>query len=276
MLPENLQFGELAVFAAYAITTVLLLATIRKVRGTTLIGPWVWAVGSMVFLMLAEYTAKTSQSPSSIQYVAAVGLFCPMMSLLGAKRPQHSAWHLIVASLWVVLVLPAAESYFLRQGGKLQIHDARGWFLWLLIGTGWLNHVLTRHWIACTLLAAAQVLLLTPHLPLLGEMQISRAVPAMLIASAAILVFVSRSRTAKGLDRVWLDFRDAYGTFWGVRVVDRVNADSQRYDWPLRLEWMGIAQVDSPESPPDVPEEAANPEDTGKGKHYQLMSKRLN
>ncbi len=172
-----------------------------------------------------------------------------MMSLLGAKRPQDKAWHLIVASLWVVLILPAAESYFIRQGGKLQIHDARGWFLWLLIGTGWLNHALTRYWIACTLLAGAQVLLLAPHLPLLGEFSVGRIWPALLTAAATLIVVASRPRNQTGLERVWLDFRDCFGTFWGVRVAERVNADSQRYDWPVRLEWTGIINtVDSAES----------------------------
>jgi hypothetical protein len=39
---------------------------------------------------------------------------------------------------------------------------------------------------------------------------------------------------------VWLDFRDAFGVVWALRVADRFNATAQICGWPVRLGWHGL------------------------------------
>jgi hypothetical protein len=56
------------------------------------------------------------------------------------------------------------------------------------------------------------------------------------------------------LDRVWLDFRDAFGAVWALRVMERMNAASTMYGWPVLLSWNGFSpRDDAPEVSPVPP-----------------------
>src|SRR5262245_21972391 len=71
-------------------------------RDTTLVGAWVWALGSIV----AVATAEISTASEPLKFAAAALTLCPAVAVLGAKRPQDRAWHWIVLSLWVVVCVP--------------------------------------------------------------------------------------------------------------------------------------------------------------------------
>ncbi len=205
--------------------------------------------------LAVESTIRTTLIPelgwmTALRFVAATALFCPQVSVLGAKRPQHQAWHAIVLSLWLILILPAAEGYFVRRSAALEVHDARGWFLWLLILVGFTNYVATRHWVAAIAYALAQTILLARHLPLLrnppGEVAIALAFACLLIAT--LLVTVRRNlRQETGYSRLWNDFRDAYGAVWSLRLMDRLNQTGRLCNWPFEFTWDGVsdAQIDS-------------------------------
>ena len=45
-----------------------------------------------------------------------------------------------------------------------------------------------------------------------------------------------------GIDRVWLDFRDAFGVVWALCIEQRVNASAAMYGWPVVLNWTGFCQ----------------------------------
>ena len=79
--------------------------------------------------------------------VTALGL-CPAMSLLGAKRPQHGVWQLIVATLAFVLAMPAASALLIRPGSLPDIHVLERFFLPALVGVGWMNFIATRRGLA--------------------------------------------------------------------------------------------------------------------------------
>ncbi len=217
----------------------------RYLRGTTLIGPWWWALGSLLALLCRHGPVIPGDPPTTgqaaLDYMAAVLTLCPAVCLLGAKRPQHRAWHLIVASLWVVLALPAAESLWLQRSG-LQIHDARGWFLWLLVFVGLANHLPTRFALPALLVALAQVSLLMPHLPLLRRTSANPSVSSMLLLLAlwGVAWGLRRRRRPPGVEAAWVDFRNAFGAAWALRIMERVNAISQEQDWQVELTWSGL------------------------------------
>jgi hypothetical protein len=171
--------------------------------------------------------------------------FCPIVSLIGAKRPQHAAWNFIVLSLWAIVVLPAAETFFLQRGQRLEMGDARGWFLWILIALGPINFLPTRFWNAAVLLAFGQTVALSPHLPLLRRSIVDRpeTIGLALVAGSLVLALVAFRRhrnAANRYDRQWLDFRDTFGLLWSLRVQERLNAVAKQHGWDLELSWAGF------------------------------------
>jgi hypothetical protein len=177
--------------------------------------------------------------------LAAVALsFCPMLAVLGAKRPQHAAWTFVVAALWAVVSLPAAEALILQRGQRLEIGDVRGWFLWILIVVAPINYLPTRQWLAAVLLAMGQILALSEYLPLVrrplfGEQHVVALLLAML---STVVARPPRSAAAGKYDRLWLDFRNLFGLFWALRLQERVNAVAGTNQWPIDLAWSGLIQ----------------------------------
>ncbi|MCA9174572.1 MAG: hypothetical protein KDB14_08800 [Planctomycetales bacterium] len=182
-----------------------------------------------------------------MQFAVAMGTFCPVMSVLGAKRPQHQAWHFIVLSLWVVLILPAAEVLVLHPGQELEVHDSRAWFLLGLLLVNATHFVTTRFLPAGALLAAGQFLLLGRHLPwgLLREWSPATAFAALTLAQccfagAVVVAWAIPAASGTERDRRWRSFRDRYGMLWALRVAQRVNEVAAANQWPLSLEWDGF------------------------------------
>lgn len=196
-----------------------------------------------------------------LRWVAASMVFCGWMARLGARRPHGAGWQFVVATLWGVLALPAAEVFFLQSGQAFEIHAARGFFLWLLIAGGLANSLPTRLWPSGLLDAVGQIILLAAHLPGLRidptAAQATRGVHtvalAMLVAAHAWRARPGPAADARpGLTGVWLDFRDQFGAWWGLRLAERVNATAAQARWPLHLTWSGfVASEESPgaESP---------------------------
>ena len=245
-------------------TLLLLMATGRTLRGTTLTAARWWAIGSILFLLSVELIiwllVPSGGRQVTLRYVAAIVGFCPMMAVLGAKRPQHTAWQLIVFSLWIVLALPAAEAYFVRRGAAVQIHDTRGWFLWVLIAIGCLNYLGTRNGLAVVMAAVAQVMLLGEHLPLwrrsTESLDVSIALGLLLAATLLVVVRSNPTPAADRLDRKWAAFRDRFGTFWSLRVAERFNVQATSQGWPLQLGHYGLQSVEPEIDETDVPRAA--------------------
>jgi hypothetical protein len=231
-----------------SVAILLLLANYRAVRGLTLRGPWAWLLFALVLCASSELAIQSAADPSrgfvtALRFAAATALICPQISVLGAKRPQHQAWHAIVLSLWIVLTLPAAEGYFVRHSAALEVHDARGWFLWVLLLVGFANYLFTRHWAAAICYALGQVLLLAAHLPLLRRppTPFDRNLACAAISLAVALVVLRRSTANRNsVSQLWTEFRDAYGAVWALRLLDRLNQTARICDWPVRLMWNGL------------------------------------
>ncbi len=237
-----------------AVGVVAAAATWRKLRGTTLVGSQVWLSACFVAVaavevwqvLASELSSELSVEP--LRFFAATLTFCPLMALMGAKRPQDRAWHFIVLSLWIVLALPALHVLLLRSGQTLSTPSALAWFMLGLITIGFFNRVLTPAWISGLLFAGGQTSLLANHLPLVGNMPgIDRCqcqlIGLGLLASSAIFSWWlshRRHASAEPLDRLWLEFRDLFGVLWALRLAERINSAALLTKSDLVLRWSGF------------------------------------
>lgn len=223
-------------------------------RGTTMAAPAAWGFWSGVTIFAVEGSlALGSVDPlwdSLWLYAAAAGTFCPMMGVLGAKRPQDRGWQWVVLSLWVILLVPAMQAVAARSGQPLELTGAWRLLLAALIAMGLLNYLPTRYAVAAVLCAIGQTLLLGPYViaNLANSASIGRiAGLALLLAAAATAVVIasrrgvtgrgSESSPAASFNTRWFAFRDDWGAFWGLRVMQRVNQTAEIGGWAVRLEW---------------------------------------
>jgi hypothetical protein len=236
-----------------------------RLRGTTLVAPWAWslvALAGIVGTELAIGWMGTSGVAwlAQARFAAATGTFCPVMALLGAKRPQNGPWQFVVFSLWLVLSLASIE--WLLFGGAPEIHPARLAFLLILVGTGAVCGVGTRFWPSSLLFAAGQIAILSPifagttlDAPSATPFGLAAIVCAWLLLAAD---WPAARQSASPLDRLWLDFRDALGAAWALRVAQRMNASAKMQGWPVWLGWNGFERREGGQirQVPDVVEES--------------------
>ncbi len=223
----------------------------RRIRGTTLLAPWWWSVVSLSLVASGEAAiavchASETAAAAQLRLAAGAMTFCPLVALLGAKRPQNRAWQFIVFSFWVILALPAAQARLLRPEEPPAVHPLWSWFLVVLIVVGLTNYVPTRFGFAGLLAAAGQATFHWKYLPF-GSPSAPQQAPlcglALMSAAAVAAAVLARNppRTAEPLDRLWLDFRDQFGVVWGLRVAERINASAKMYGWDARLGWHGFS-----------------------------------
>jgi hypothetical protein len=228
----------------------------RRLRGTTLAAPAAWAVVSALLIAAVEAMlrwrgpAVDTLAVSLWRYAAAAGTFCPLMAVLGAKRPQDRGWQWVVLALWVILLVPALQAVAARSGQELELYAVSQLLLEALVVMGLLNYLPTRYAPAAMLFALGQIVLLAPYLFEFGagpKWQRSGLV-AIIAAMAAAAGLSRRAATlAPGacgapssltrLNQRWSLFRDGWGAFWGLRVLQRVNQTAELSHWPVRLDW---------------------------------------
>jgi hypothetical protein len=228
---------------------------LRRLRGTTLTAPALWAVASLASIGAGEAwlawrgPAVEPLTASLLRYAAAVSTFCPVMAVLGAKRPQDGAWQWVVLSLWIILLVPAGQAMATNSGDRLELFGAWQILIGVLIAMGLLNYLPTKYAAAAILLAIGQTLLLAPFLFDAADALASRRVGIMGILGAAALVLESSRRRRRAtsddaeptpleqLNQRWFALRDGWGAFWGLRIMQRVNQSAELGHWPVRLSW---------------------------------------
>jgi hypothetical protein len=254
-----------AVIGVVAGLVVALAAAVgaHRVRGTTAVPAAWWAVAGGLALAADGWAAVPEEGTEALLacrrlVVVAIGL-CPGMSLLGAKRPQHGVWQAIVASLAVVILMPAASAVLIRPGSPPDVHLVTRCLVAALLLVGWLNHAATHRAIPVAGMALGQTLLARTFLPG-GAGLVARGdgldmFAAVLLAVAALLAAAwpgTSRREAGGVRRraaeapfaalvapAWGAFRETFGAAWTLRVAERFDAAAREHGWPCRLGWRG-------------------------------------
>jgi hypothetical protein len=169
---------------------------------------------------------------------------CAGVAVLGARRPHVFAWNFVALGLFAVMVLPLVETLFI---GTHPVDALRIFFMAATIAVGILNYLPTRLAPAALLLAGAcageTVLLFAPAwLP--GEA--AGTIAAGLLAAVPWVAWSCLRKRAAELgaaDRLWLDFRDAWGLLWGQRVREQFNRAADNAGWPVTLTWGGLRGI---------------------------------
>ena len=252
MSPESITSAT-AVVAACAAAAGGWLA-----RGSTAVPAAVWAAVAALALA-AEAAGRAGgwlvdpATRSATRLAVAALAVCPAMSLLGAKRPQHGVWQLIVGTLAFVLALPAASALLVRPGSLPDIHALERFFLPLLVAVGWMNFIATRRGLAATLVAGGQLGLIWPFLPGVAadrplsatmEMACGGAIAAGAIGAVIQSIRGTRRRVGGGLaqavDPPYLALRETLGAAWALRICERFNGLATERGWACRLRFAGL------------------------------------
>ncbi len=261
--------------AAAGVSACLAGVLIPRARGTTLLAPLLWLFLSLTFLTASEaWVASAGEGGqgfggSLIRYAAAAGLFTPIMALLGAKRPQDRGWQWIVASLWLVLIWPALQGLATASAERVELFTAWRLFLCGLLCLTPLNYVPTRFRSAALLATVGHATLLYEWI---AQSSVGSSGLRALVGSSLVLLAVgavtrsvcaSRTRTPEIPDAEesawfrsserWIAFRDAFGAFWALRIMQRVNQTAALQQWPVRLDWGGFRVPGQPGDPRGEP-----------------------
>ena len=229
-------------------------------RGTTAVPAAAWSVAASLALA-ADAAGRVGgwvvdPAARSASRLAVVALaVCPAMSLLGAKRPQHGVWQLIVATLAFVLAMPAASALLIRPGSLPDIHVLERFFLPALVGVGWMNFIATRRGLAASLVAAGQLGLIWPFLPGASpESPQAASVDAACSWSIAVGALLAVTQSIRGsgrrggdglaaaIDPAFLAVRETLGAAWALRIGERFNSLAGERGWPCRLRFAGLEE----------------------------------
>lgn len=228
-----------------------------RTRGSTAVPAAIWATcGALAVtfeatLHAAGWLSDPARAASMRLCVVAI-LVCPAMSVLGAKRPQHGIWQVIVASLAVVLAMPAASAEFVRPGSPPVLHIVVRVFLCVLAGIGWMNYVGTWRRLPATFVTVGGLILMRGFLPgfdaeRAGDSPWLDASGAWLLAAGGMLAIMPRvgpSARAEALfeeiERPFLCLRETLGIAWTMRIAERFNGLAESRGWPCRLEADGL------------------------------------
>lgn len=200
---------------------------------------------SLATLLSFSVFQMTSASLDQFWYWAAVLTCCPLISVLGAKRPTSRVWPwFIILPLIAVLGWPALTVFLVPSPDLVPIEVQSpvliGFVLVLVMGTG--NYMGSRFGVSVLMVSAAALLLLWPiSSSFTGDLAFAiriRAFASLLCGIGLRHGFRQASRPTldeSKYDQLWFDFRDAFGIVWSIRIQDRINQTAEQENWVVRL-----------------------------------------
>lgn len=244
-----------ACIAAVMLTGLLVKAR-QRVAGTTLAAPANWAIVAAAAIAVFEGIiavgrgeAMSPFAESALRYTASCATLMPMIAVLGAKRPQDRGWPWVVAALWITLLVPVAQLFVAKATGPLELPRFWGIVVGVCIAMGLLNYLATRNLVPALLVAWGQwQMFRSTMFAYAAEVRTyDRLAPVACFALALVAarVFAKYSRSSDGgVNRRWRAFRDGWGAFWALRVMQRLNQSAEAAKLPERLEWSGWKPAD--------------------------------
>jgi uncharacterized membrane protein len=252
---SNLAAGGLAV-----LLLGMALYGARKWRGTTLVAPCLWvsiSAACLALLAFVQINATETLGLSVLRFAVAASTLTPVIAVMGAKRPQDRGWQWVVLALWLIVTWPAIQSLANPAGPRVELFAAWKLFLVGLVAMGPLNYLATRQWFASLLVAAGELILFGEFLGYGtdSEWRLPTAVGCFLTAAllVALRKLASAATNAPLAEQTarWLRFRESFGAFWGLRIMQRVNETATLRDWPVRLTWSGFESIID-QQPPEI------------------------
>ncbi|HBU37881.1 MAG TPA: hypothetical protein DEB70_08755 [Planctomycetaceae bacterium] len=246
------------------------------VRGSTAVPAALWSAAASLFFSLSTLQQATENldiATLGIHRVVIAALsVCPVMSLLGAKRPQHGIWQFIVGTLAAVLALPAASAILIHPGSLPDLHILGRFFLPVLVSVGWMNFIGTRRAVAATLIAVGHFGLIWPLLPGIqleaALLQPARDLVAISFMTAGSFLALSQAVFARlkrkfvladgvqlPLDNLQFEYRvntcflalrETLGAAWTLRLAERFDQMARRRGWPVQLTFQGLQMQEEP------------------------------
>lgn len=241
------------VLLTYTAISAVVVYLLRFAWGTTLQAPFAWTLVALsvnTTLAATETLSGSTSVPETAYLYAFAASCCPCIAVLGAKRPQNTAWQFVVVTLWAVLAQPGLEAWV--YGRPLSgLHNVRVFACCVILALTGLNWLGTRFWISVGLGILGQLLLLWRFMPVFESDFLPHHAAQLALACwtlAAILVALRFPRPrgpAITWNTVWRDWRDLYGNLWAFRVMERMNATAEASDWSQRLQWSGFGSGDA-------------------------------
>jgi hypothetical protein len=267
------MFLILSTFFFLAIVLGAVFGSTNTLRGTTIRVASFWALAGVIIWLVVTvasmFAIKGAGWVDTAHYVVAVVLLCPLIAVLGARRPSANVWNaFVLVPLILVLMWPAVASADVLKGRPLELESPTilAFGLVLVMGAG--NYFGTLCGFPALVFACCEVCLVLPlwgHVPdFFPDKDVARSVAAFAMAWAIWLVkqrrIASRSWEGPAMTKLWLDFIDTYGMVWGKRVMDRINEAAAHEKWDCRLELHGFIST-STDKDDDQVERAATPDD---------------
>lgn len=201
-----------------------------SLRGSTLRHAIGWALAAWIAWLLAYWmqAAATESDAELLRYVALSLTGCAGIAVLGARRPGVAAWHLVVAGLLAVFLLPVAQRWGRPPtSGEFQV------FLGVTLALGLLNYLPTRQGPAAFLAGIGCWFALRNEQPL---------VVGWCLGLVPWVALLCRRRTpaVTEADELWLTFRDRFGVVWSQRLREQLNRACANHGWPVFLHWHGF------------------------------------
>jgi hypothetical protein len=222
---------------AYSILTASALYPLwrawRANRRTALEHAVWWGVAAWAAWLAAFWFGGGNLGP----YVALSLTGCAGVAVLGARRPHVGAWDFVVASLFLVLLLPVAQGW-----GRPERSVPYLAFLGATVTVGLLNYLPTRLLPAAGLFgigAGAEMAKLCGGNVDAAFLDWARSLAAV-SPWAGLACMTWKRGPAGALDEEWLWFRDRFGVVWGQRSREQFNRAAANAGWPVVLSWHGL------------------------------------